>query len=370
MEVNVAVATKNGGYVFTSDSERREWTKSKQFLAGEDLNKITRDKSGLYYAATLTEGVFSSQNLGETWKPSSRGLHVRKVWSIAPDPLSDGTVYAGTQYGHLFRTEDYAGTWNEVTGLHNAPGREKWGIDWGYGTTGLTVHTVIPDHGKNGRIYIVVSGNGPYRSDDGGETWKILKNGVLESCPAMESAKQTGKEGKDWEKQLGEHLSGVHSCTHKMVLSRTKTGTIFQQNHCGVYTTGNMGEHWSDISPGNELRHGSPIDIIEGEKTSVFVVPARQDICKKHNTCIQGQLSVYRTDDSGKSWKKLTAGLPSSVHTGVLRDSMAHDEMKRPGLYFGTSTGEVYGSLDLGETWMQLGSGHGRVQGISAFVSA
>ena len=53
MEVNVAVATKNGGYVLTSNFERKEWKKSKQFLAGEDVNKITMDKFGLYYAATL-----------------------------------------------------------------------------------------------------------------------------------------------------------------------------------------------------------------------------------------------------------------------------------------------------------------------------
>jgi hypothetical protein len=49
---------------------------------------------------------------------------------------------------------------------------------------------------------------------------------------------------------------------------------------------------------------------------------------------------------------------------------MDHDGMNKPGLYFGTSTGEVYGSLDLGDSWMQIGSGLGRVQGISAFVSA
>lgn len=370
MEVNVAVATKNGGYVLTSNSERKEWKKSKQFLAGEDVNKITMDKFGLYYAATLTEGVFTSLNLNDTWKPSSRGLNVRKVWSLAADPHADGTIYGGTQYGHLFRSDDYAKTWNEVTGLHEAPGREKWGVDWGYGTTGLTIHTILLDPDKQGRIYIVVSGNGPYRSDDGGKTWEILKSGIQDSCPTMESEKKLNGSNGDWEKQLGEHLSGVHSCTHKMVLSEKKTGTIFQQNHCGVYETGKMGEHWNDISPGNDQRHGFPIDVIEGEKTSVFVVPARQDLCKKHNSCIQGQLSVFRTEDSGKSWKKLTAGLPGSVHTGVLRDSMDHDGMNKPGLYFGTSTGEVYGSLDLGDSWMQIGSGLGRVQGISAFVSA
>src|SRR2546430_7959632 len=48
---------------------------------GESVNSVSFDsKNGIFYAASLTEGVFTSKDFGKTWRPSSRGLHVRKVW--------------------------------------------------------------------------------------------------------------------------------------------------------------------------------------------------------------------------------------------------------------------------------------------------
>src|SRR5712692_5210470 len=55
-----------------------------------------------------------------------------------------------------------------------------------------------------------------------------------------------------------------------------------------------------------------------------------------------------------------------NVHTCVLRDGMTADTMDPAGLYFGTTTGEVYRSSDGGESWSNLLRGVGRVQGVSA----
>ena len=368
--VALGIATKSGGFILSADQERKKWVVGRRFLPEEDLNKIAMDSAGKLFAATLTEGVFTSDNFGTEWKQSSRGLHVRKVWSVAPDPHEPETVYAGTQYGHLFRSRDSGKSWEEVTGLHRAPGRENWGIDWGFGTTGLTVHTVLPDKNRKGRLYIIASGNGPYRSDDSGETWQVLKGGIDSTCPIASRENHYPGESSDPEERSRSHLSQVHACSHKLVLSEKSEGTVYQQNHCGVYVSRNHGDSWKDISPGNDQRHGFPIDIVEGRKNSVFVVPARQDKCKTHNSCIQGQLSVYRTDDGGASWKDVHNGLPDSVHTGVLRDAMAHDTNREPGVYIGTSTGEVYASTDLGESWKKIASGLGRIQGITAFSPA
>ena len=89
-------------------------------------------------------------------------------------------------------------------------------------------------------------------------------------------------------------------------------------------------------------------------------------VCKmKHNSCIQGQLSVMRSSDEGKTWKQLTNGLPKNVHNCVLRDSVTSDDQKNPGIYFGTTTGEVYASIDNGNTWKEIAKGLGRIQGLS-----
>jgi photosystem II stability/assembly factor-like uncharacterized protein len=80
-------------------------------------------------------------------------------------------------------------------------------------------------------------------------------------------------------------------------------------------------------------------------------------------------MEVIRSSDSGKNWKGFSKGLPSDAHTNVLRDSLDHDTLSRNGLYFGTTTGEVYLSTDLGETWRVIARGLGRIQGVSNLLT-
>ena len=126
----IALATKNGAYFLSPDELRKKWVLSDPILSGENINKIIDDGHGNLFAASFDEGIFKSTNGGKTWKMSSRGLVVRKVWELAADPHHKGTIYTGTQYGHLFRSMNYGETWEEVTSLHEAPNRKEWGIDW------------------------------------------------------------------------------------------------------------------------------------------------------------------------------------------------------------------------------------------------
>lgn len=363
--VRVAVSTTDGAHIFTSDESRKSWNDQGNILKGESVNNIASDSNGRYYAATLTDGVFISDDEGKTWNRSCNGLHVRKVWTVEPDRHEPGTVYAGTHYGHLFRSVDSGKNWEEVAGLHNAPNRNEWGVDWGFGTIGLALHTVLSDPHVRNRLYVVAAGNGSYRSDDSGESWKLIKDGTGDACPI--GGKDYGFTPPEYteEQRLAEHLRDVHSCTHKLELSSRKPGLIFQQNHCGVFYSENSGTTWEDISFDSNTRHGFPVAVTEGKHTSMFVIPAYQGDCKKHNSCIQGQLAVMRTDDSGRSWNRLVTGLPDGVHAVVLRDGMSHDSLDQPGVYFGTTAGDVFASADLGESWRTMASGLGRIQGVS-----
>jgi photosystem II stability/assembly factor-like uncharacterized protein len=344
---------------------------SEPFLTEEDVNKIVEDGHGNLFAASLSEGVFRSKDGGKTWAPSSKGLHVRKVWEIAADPHRPGTLYAGTQYGHLFKSANYGETWDEVTSLYDAPNRLNWGIDWGFRTTGLTIHTIRFDHKDPGRIYLVAAGNGTYRSDDGGESWKSLKSGTNSAC-TIEPTKliSSAPSGAPHEERLSKHLSELHSCTHKIFVS-PKDGKIYQQNHCGVYFSDSHGDHWEDVSVDSNNRFGFAIDVVESPSTNVFVIPVPESTndCKEHNACIQGQLTVYSTSDGGKSWNSHTKGLPSVMHTTVLRDCLAHDNLKETGLYFGTTAGDLFFSEDLGNSWNKIANDLGRIQGVNVVMS-
>ena len=372
-KVLVCVGTSEGGFLLHSDKDRKKWNKVGPFLKGESVNSLNYDPSSkTLFAATHTDGVFSSKDFGKTWKQSNQGLHVRKTWTLEFDGRKNSSILVGTQYGHLFRSNDNGALWEEVTGLFNAPKRNEWGVDWGFRTVGLCIHTIRADPKKKERFYIVSSGGGPYRTDDDGKTWALLNKGVIDACPVGGAETVVGGAGKDEPTRLAEHLSQVHKCTHKLAVSSKNPQVLYQQNHCGVYRSEDAGESWEDISPSEELRHGFPLALIEtgsSKEGALFTIPAFQTgTCKKHNSCIRGELAVFRSLNGGKTWEKLTNGLKKKNHTCILRDAMNADQINPPGLYFGTTTGEVYGTLDLGENWSLLMEEAGRVQGISSFA--
>ncbi len=72
-------------------------------------------------------------------------------------------------------------------------------------------------------------------------------------------------------------------------------------------------------------------------------------------TVHDGQLAVWRTLDAGETWQQLTEGLPGPhAHLGVLREGLSTDSLDPAGIYFATSTGQVFASIDEGASWRQL----------------
>ena len=66
----------------------------------------------------------------------------------------------------------------------------------------------------------------------------------------------------------------------------------------------------------------------------------------------QNHCGMYRSDDGGRRWESIEAGLPQSgAYFGVMRQAMATDALDPAGVYFGASNGSVYASADEGETW-------------------
>ena len=72
----------------------------------------------------------------------------------------------------------------------------------------------------------------------------------------------------------------------------------------------------------------------------------------------EGKLRVYRTRDGGRSWKPITRGLPQKdAWETVVRDAMGVDTLDPAGVYFGTRTGQLYGSRDDGDSFALITDG-------------
>jgi photosystem II stability/assembly factor-like uncharacterized protein len=64
---------------------------------------------------------------------------------------------------------------------------------------------------------------------------------------------------------------------------------------------------------------------------------------------------VYGSRDGGDSWARLDRGLPREhAWWTVKRQAMCADEAEPAGLYFGTTSGEIWASADEGATWLQI----------------
>jgi photosystem II stability/assembly factor-like uncharacterized protein len=129
---------------------------------------------------------------------------------------------------------------------------------------------------------------------------------------------------------------------------------MYQQNHCGMHRSDDAGKSWTEITEGLPSDFGFAAAAHPHDRESFYVIP----LDAGHGRCMpDGQAAVWRTEDGGSSWRKLTAGLPDrNAYIGVLREGLAIDDLDSPGLYFGTSTGQVFASNDEGETWSAAAS--------------
>ena len=71
---------------------------------------------------------------------------------------------------------------------------------------------------------------------------------------------------------------------------------------------------------------------------------------------IDGRVRVYETRDAGASWTARSEGLPQEhAYLTVLRHAFAYvGEGPSLELYFGTTSGHVFGSRDAGASWFTV----------------
>jgi photosystem II stability/assembly factor-like uncharacterized protein len=82
---------------------------------------------------------------------------------------------------------------------------------------------------------------------------------------------------------------------------------------------------------------------------SAYVIPLNSD---EDRVSAEGRLRVFETRDAGRTWTPRSEGLPQSdAYLTILRQAFGHDGGEPLGLWFGATSGEVFGSPDGGATW-------------------
>ena len=179
-----------------------------------------------------------------------------------------------------------------------------------------------------------MQGIGIFETTDDGASWTPRNSGLR----------------ADWPREEPE----VGFCVHKLVMSPVDHDRLYQQNHCGMHRSDDGGRSWVEITEGLPSDFGFAAAAHPHDRESFYVIP----LDPGHGRCMpDGHAAVWRTSDAGSSWRRLDRGLPQrDAHVGVLREGLAIDTYDVPGLYFGTSTGQVFASADEGESWSEIAS--------------
>jgi hypothetical protein len=134
----------------------------------------------------------------------------------------------------------------------------------------------------------------------------------------------------------------------------TNPDRLYQQNHCGIYRLDRPSDEWVRIGksmPADVGDIGFPMVVHPRNADTAWVLPM-DGTSVWPRTSPGGKPAVYGTRDAGKTWQRMNSGLPESeAWWTVKRQAMTGDALDPVGLYFGTTSGELWISRDEGKGW-------------------
>ena len=339
------VGTKKGLFVLEGGPGEAFGVKTRAF-EGEPVEFAMRDKRSGRYFASVTSAfygpkIWATDDPSGEWEqtegvvlPEGSDKALVRIWSIVSGD-GDGSMYAGGDPGVLFESTDGGANWSLNQALWEHPTRPKWSP----GNGGLCLHSIVPWPGDPTKLALGISAVGVWLTDDGGLTWRHGNEGLVPRYIPEEAREGT-----------------LDLCVHNMHRAAEQPDRLFMQFHGGVYRSDDAGESWNDIGNGLPSDFGFPLVIDPADPDSAFVIPLTAD---RDRVTPDGRVRVFETRDAGTSWSERGDGLPQQdAYLTILRqafDRAGSGESLE--LYFGATSGDVFGSGDAGATW-STAAGH------------
>lgn len=311
--------------------------------AREGRNRTFAAANNTFFGSTLRH----SDDFGKTWSeperhpikfPEDSGRALAQIWQIVPGRKSEPNVmYCGVEPAALFKSTDAGDTWEPDRGLMFHEHQPKWNP----GAGGLCLHTIILDPDNPKRMMIAISAAGVYRTDDGGKTWRARNNGVrAEFMPdkhpefgqcVHKIVQHPGNPGHlflqnhwglyrsdDWGENWKDVANGVPSdFGFAMQMHPHDPNTVYivplesdmfrctPEAKLRVYRTKNGGESWEPLTRGLP-QTGAYETVLRDALAADSSKPAGIYFGTRSG-------KIFGSQDEGESWQEIADGFPSVV---------------------------------------------------------
>lgn len=351
------IGTRKGAWILVGDAARQRWEVRGPHKLGHIVHHLVldpRDGTTLLMAAStghLGPTLFRSTDLGQTWTEAASppafpkapegqvGRAVKHLFWLQPGHAHEpGAWYAGTSPKGLFRSADGGDTWTSVSGFNDHPMNAAWvGPPEWQPPGGGSIHSILIDPRDKRHMYLSLSTGGVFESTDQAADWAPLNTG----CDADFLPDPTAAFGHD---------------PHCVRMHPLDPDRLYQQNHCGVYRLDRPEGRWVRIGrnlPDEVGDVGFPLVLHPRDRQTAWVFPMDGTLVWPR-TNVLGRPAAYVTRDGGESWQRQDRGLPpEQAWWNVKRQAMAVDAEDSPGVYVGTTSGQIYGSVE-GERWTPI----------------
>ena len=244
-------------------------------------------------------------------------------------------VFAGSYGGLLTRYDHRTGQMRNVTPYPNNPmgaGADvlKYRFQWNF-------PIFFSPHDPN---TLYATGNVFFRSLNEGQSWEVISPDLTRN----DKSKQGSSGGPITKDNTSVEYYGTIFAAMESPVQRN---VIWAGSDDGVVSvTRDGGKNWENVTPPKSLMpEWIQINSIEASPND----PGTAYVAATMYKWDDNKPYLYKTSDYGKSWKKITNGIPNTAFTRVIRE----DPVKRGLLYAGTETG-LYISFDDGANWQSM----------------
>jgi photosystem II stability/assembly factor-like uncharacterized protein len=326
----------DGGATVTTDGGLT-WTTQENQPTAQFYHVATDNRFRYYiYGAqqdNSTVAIASSTDEGGISRPDWYGVGGGESGFVVPYLPNPEIVYAGSYDGLITRYDHSNGQEQDITpwpdnpmgaGAANLKHRFQW-----------TAPIALSPHDPN---ILYFGGEALFKSSENGNSWTAISPDLTRN----DKSKQQSSGGPITKDNTSVEYYDTIFAVAESPLER---GLIWVGTDDGlVHVTRDGGQHWDKITP-HDLPEWSMISLIDPSPHSASAAYVAVDRHKLDDF----KPYIYKTTDYGKSWTKITNGLPDGAYVHAVREDPQHKGL----LFAGTETG-VWVSFDDGKQWRQL----------------